>query len=1293
MLKDEDIDDLLSSFDPDVLARGRDYAVRGLVTELHAAPDGIRAVVLGKENYDVRLTSSMGGAFVDCTCKAFERELQCKHGAAVLLMLDRGHGPVVEDGTPRSSRKGDPPPEVFRLVHSAASFLARLSLYVGAELHNDNDDRYATLSNWWWTSARRSTPRATENRRHIVERAPEVLATISRLRAWNPPNPPGPGTAYAAFYTKVAKLYVRGRREPRVRGALPGPLDERHPGFTLSFDRKTRTLYATEIAAPPLLRTPLRLGVKVPSDPAGDVRLESASFMHETDAWELFALRAILIALVSRSDPTIEDLWTELGRPIWDFVLESLAARESAKEPTPQEWLFCLAPSYRMIEYRLFAFTRSTRPDGKTRKWKRSSFDVLFGDPSASALERDIARVALASTPPHAKPEPTLILGTANGHELARLFAAHPRSLACSGHKPDPELSMPVSFLAGALTMVLDRGAEGALVPRFQVGDRELPLDVGALEGRDGSIFRGAAAFDGKDGIDSPLTLVSVEVPPPLRPWIDMAAKMGSQLVFPREAIPKLAAATQSLTARGMVRLPREALGEELVYQPTAAVRVSWIPMLIEEVAAKIELQISVYPGAPFVHAGDGARLFTFEHEGKRVFVERELQREEKMLDDIVQKIDAPVDWFGHNGSTSGVDETLLLAEWLDRNPLGLPIEVKVGRPPQVEQWPDEEATRLNVRKRGSWLVLDGELDVASVKLTLGDVLEAVRHAKRFVKAKEGVFLALSKETIAKLQPLALATELAPPDGGDDRDGEMPDGRVHDAFGALLAEAKVLFGRVTARGLDLDEYKARLSRANDGRALKLPRLEHGTLRPYQKEGVQWMLRLARWAPGCILADDMGLGKTIQTAVVLKARAKGGPALVIAPASVSSNWVAELARFMPSLRVRWYNSERSVPLADLGAGDVLIVSYGLLQRHGDAFAQRRWATVVIDEAQYIKNSGAQRREAVSALERDFTIALTGTPLENHLGELYSIVDIVFPGLLGVEATFRERFRKPIESRAGIRDAERLAALGRLISPFLLRRTRAAVLQELPPREDITEYIDLGPEEKRRYLALRKACEDQLMETKKGGLQTPSQLRIEILAALTRLRQLACDASLVDPTFVDIPTKTARAVELVQQLSSEGYRALVFSQFTQFLDRVRIALEAAGLRVGYLTGEVPTTKRRPLIDAFQNGEYDVFCISLLAGGTGLNLTKASYVIHLDPWWNPAAEEQATSRAHRMGQTEPVTVYRLVARGTIEEAVLDMQASKRELASAVLEGKGDAKIVSSEELLQLLKFGDGR
>jgi SNF2 family DNA or RNA helicase len=428
---------------------------------------------------------------------------------------------------------------------------------------------------------------------------------------------------------------------------------------------------------------------------------------------------------------------------------------------------------------------------------------------------------------------------------------------------------------------------------------------------------------------------------------------------------------------------------------------------------------------------------------------------------------------------------------------------------------------------------------------------------------------------------------------------------------------------------------------------------------------------------------MGLGKTVQTAAVLRERAARGPALIVAPASVVSNWARELARFVPSLRTRSWNDDKAAH-EGLGAGDVLLASYGLVQRRAEGLSGTRFSTVVLDEAHFVKNSDARRSHAVKGLERDFTIALTGTPLENHLGELKSLMDVALPGVLGSDASFRERFRRPIEAGG---DDVRLAALSRLLSPFMLRRTRAEVLSELPPREEIVEIVDPSDDERQRYVALRDACAMAFAQDKRQKKETSAQLRIALLAALTRLRQLSCDVALVDPAWDKGSAKTSRIVDIVKQIVDEGAHVLVFSQFKTFVERIHAALEEAGVKPALLTGDTRTAARVDVIDAFQRGEHGALCVSLMAGGTGLNLTRATYVVHADPWWNPAVEEQATSRAHRMGQDQPVTVYRLITRGTIEEAVLSMHAEKRKLAEGVLAGKSARTTLPTEDLLALL------
>ncbi|HEU4612693.1 MAG TPA: DEAD/DEAH box helicase, partial [Kofleriaceae bacterium] len=457
-----------------------------------------------------------------------------------------------------------------------------------------------------------------------------------------------------------------------------------------------------------------------------------------------------------------------------------------------------------------------------------------------------------------------------------------------------------------------------------------------------------------------------------------------------------------------------------------------------------------------------------------------------------------------------------------------------------------------------------------------------------------------------------------------------------------------------------------------------------TLREYQIEGHAWLSRLAAWGAGGCLADDMGLGKTIQAVAVLLDRAKLGPALVLAPTSVTLNWVDELRRFAPTLRPIVYAElpDRAGTLARLGKKDVLIVSYGLLVRDAAQLAARTFATLVLDEAQAVKNPTTHRAKAARALSADFRIALTGTPLENHLGELWSLFSIVFPNLLGSWEQFRDRFAIPIE-RTKSPDARE--ALSRVIRPFLLRRTKQEVARELPARTEIHVPIVLSSEETALYEDARLAAVAHLTRASKPARD--ERRRFEVLAALTRLRLLASHPQLYDATSTVASSKMQRLLELLDELRGEGHRALVFSQFTSHLALVRTEVEKAGISALYLDGSTPAAARRQLIERFQAGEADAFLISLKAGGTGINLTAADYVIHLDPWWNPAVEDQATDRAHRIGQTKPVTVYRLIARGTVEERIIAMHRDKRALVASVLDGTGAAARLSTRDLLALL------
>ena len=462
----------------------------------------------------------------------------------------------------------------------------------------------------------------------------------------------------------------------------------------------------------------------------------------------------------------------------------------------------------------------------------------------------------------------------------------------------------------------------------------------------------------------------------------------------------------------------------------------------------------------------------------------------------------------------------------------------------------------------------------------------------------------------------------------------------------------------------------------------LPEGFDAVLRDYQRVGFVWMARLARWAPGACLADDMGLGKTVQTLALLAHRAPLGPALVVAPTSVGFGWLREAARFAPNLRVRaWRGADRvRAGLADLGPGDVLVTSWDLLSRDADpkdGLASVPFATFVMDEAQAIKNADTARAKAAATIQAGFRLALSGTPVENRVSELWALFRVIAPGLLGSWPRFRARFGVAIE-RDG--DDQRRRALSQLIRPFLLRRLKRDVAKELPPRTDIVLEVELSAEEQRLYDAARVVIAQELAATDRPQ-------HIQVLAAISHLRQLACHPRLLDPTSTLGSAKLVRLRELVAELRAEGHRVLVFSQFTRQLALVREALTEDGVRLRYLDGSTPEATRRAEVDAFQAGDGDVFLLSLKAGGTGITLTAATYVIHLDPWWNPAVEDQASDRAHRIGQRQPVTVYRLVSRGTIEEKILALHAEKRALVEGLLEGVGQGGALSVEELMALL------
>ena len=576
----------------------------------------------------------------------------------------------------------------------------------------------------------------------------------------------------------------------------------------------------------------------------------------------------------------------------------------------------------------------------------------------------------------------------------------------------------------------------------------------------------------------------------------------------------------------------------------------------------------------------------------------------------------------------------------------------------------------IKVGKSRDWFEVDGKLTVDEDRvLNLEMLLEHMRNRdeNQFIKLKDGEFVALTDEL-------------------RDRVLEM-EGLLHQKgkkfqLPTLAASA---FGEAADGLEDLEfddawaESLERIKRAGSIRP-RVPKNFNAELRDYQKEGYKWLMRLAEWGVGGCLADDMGLGKTVQALAMLTARAGKGPALVIAPASVTRNWRAETDRFAPSLIPVLIGSRSDVALLpQLGTGDLALVSYGLLSFIGDELQAIDWATIVLDEAQAIKNTATKRAKIVQNLNADFKLATTGTPIENHLGELWSLFRFLNPGLLGGKTAFNEKFNRPI-ARDG--NEERRDTLKNLVKPFILRRRKDQVLTELPPKTEIVLSVDLSDEEKALYEAMRRQA------LKDIAAADEQQKRFTVLAQLTKLRQAACHPRLVRPTSKIGSAKLELVGETLLEILESGHKALIFSQFVKHLKIVENWVKGQGIAYQYLDGSTPGKKRTQSVDAFQSGEGDVFLISLKAGGTGLNLTEADYVLHLDPWWNPAAEDQASDRAHRIGQQRPVTVYRFVSEGTIEEQIIALHKDKRDLADQILSGTGKAGKLGVDEILGMIR-----
>ncbi len=576
----------------------------------------------------------------------------------------------------------------------------------------------------------------------------------------------------------------------------------------------------------------------------------------------------------------------------------------------------------------------------------------------------------------------------------------------------------------------------------------------------------------------------------------------------------------------------------------------------------------------------------------------------------------------------------------------------------------DESVTpQMRVSSGVDWLNLDMKFESGGSVVREDELRACLEHGRRLVRLEDGSFAPVDPEKVGDV--LTRMAEIYATAGIREKLPLSQAGRVQDLLklvenAKVSSSAKTLFSKIE----NIDKIPS----------VAKPRSVKATLRPYQKEGFNWLVFLHELNSGGILADDMGLGKTLQ-AIALLAWAKGKYKrklnLVVAPTSVVPNWEREINKFAPGLTtVVWQGPNRQQKREELDKADVMITSYALLRRDEELLQELDLRYVILDEAQHIKNPMSHTARAAKKLASERRLALTGTPIENRLSELWSIFDFVSPGLLGKLKTFEEKVARPID-RGDMETAERLRAT---IKPFVMRRVKRDVAADLPEKIEQEMIVPLTEEQSTLYKQiLREVRKSVLSEVEKKGV---SKAQIQILAALTRLRQVACDPRLLKLPDTDFDAsdsgKLAALREIISEAVDGGHRVLVFSQFVEMLGHIRAALEEDGVTYEYLDGS--TKDRIERVDRFNDdSSVPVFLISLKAGGTGLNLTGADTVIHFDPWWNPAVEDQATDRAHRIGQTRNVNVYKLIAEGTVEEKILELSAKKRELVSNVLSTEG--------------------
>ena len=1006
------------------------------------------------------------------------------------------------------------------------------------------------------------------------------------------------------------------------------------------------------------------MGIEVPPDFQASVQQLNQQALDNGFLWVAMESAALLAAFDSRCeamDKMARDLserlncrlLTHLIQPDapWKRSLQELIEVTSAIREPERTTRLCWLVEYADGSLELTPKEQKRSATGSWTKGRSIAYQRLLTDREAEYLTTQDRALCAALCQ-------TEGAGAKNGGYAFNPEEALP---ALIGHplvflKRSPQI--PVEIVAGEPELVVERRGESLFIHFLQqIGDDsvavwpETPTRFRIV--RIGEEHRKVAQITGREGL-----------------LVPMAAS--------RQLLDAIGNIASFMTVHSAIDMPGDGVDAELV-ESDATIHMHIIPY-----GSGFRIELFVRPfghGGPYLKPGVGVANLVCEIDGKRLRTRRNLRLEEHKAREVEEScpmLDLAIDFEQENRR-----------EWHLADPeecLQVLLEIDEIRDRVILEWPEGEKlavrrqagiNQLNLNIRTSqqdWFSLSGQLSLDQDEvMELKTLLDKVRETRsRFIPMGEGQFLALTQEFRNRLEELILY--------GTSQPGNEQEVRIHPLAAIALEELTRQAQTKVDHG-----WRLRLQAIAEAQQLnpRIPSTLKAELRDYQKEGFIWMSRLAHLGVGACLADDMGLGKTLQSITVILSLAHQGPSLVVAPTSVCMNWEAEVNRFAPTLHFHMFSeSDRDEIIPSLGKFDVLVTSYTLMQQEIELLAHVKWQVIILDEAQAIKNAATKRSKAAMRLDGRFRLITTGTPIENHLGELWNLFGFINPGLLGTFKQFNRRFGIPIEKH---HDREAKRTLKKLIRPFILRRIKSQVLEELPPRTEITLRVEMQPEEMRFYEALRQ----QAIENIEGSSEQAGR-HLRILAEIMRLRRACCNPKLINEQ-IDIPsTKLQVFAETVDELLGGGHKALVFSQFTGHLALIRAFLDQRQISYKYLDGATPTKERQQQVESFQAGEGELFLISLKAGGLGLNLTAADYVIHMDPWWNPAVEDQAADRAHRIGQKRPVTVYRLVTANTIEEKIVRLHQDKRDLANSLLEGADVSARISAEDLLALIRSG---